>query len=614
MHDGGAARVLVQLAATPAADDADPANPITVPAGTMLFTRVPGAADRIPQTNPAAGKPHPLDVALRSEPTVYETMHALTLVKAHAAMTFYTWSDAECCLPAGATRATLRGHFPRLAPTAPGGLGDILVFEEAIGPRTGLPEDADPSRRHAVRLAAVKAFRDKPNLGDPDLPLTDRVTGAEITELLWHADDALPFPLCISSQTDPEFGEVPVGDISVARGNIVLADHGRSIAGEPLGTVPEPHLFLVSDESDQCQRPARVAVPPRWRPGLSLGPLTHVFPYVPDSPPASVRAALTWSAAELRPAISVTETSSPGSPSFSAERDLLGSDGADRTFVVEVEDDGRTTLRFGDGRHGLRPRPGASFAATYRIGQGAPGNVGAEAIAHIVSDDFRLAAARNPLPAAGGIDPESIETVRQRAPFAFRTLERAVTPEDYASLAERDPAIQRAAATFRWTGSWYTAFVTADRTGGRAVDGGFEDATRRRLDPYRMAGMDLEIDTPRFVPVELDLTVCVAPDYFRANVATAVRAALGTSPAGLFHPDRWTFAQPVYLSAVIAAVQALAGVRSVEVTRFHRQGRPDGKPIDSGRLDIGRLEIARLDNDPNFPEQGVLRLTLGGGK
>ena len=29
---------------------------------------------------------------------------------------------------------------------------------------------------------------------------------------------------------------------------------------------------------------------------------------------------------------------------------------------------------------------------------------------------------------------------------------------------------------------------------------------------------------------------------------------------------------------------------------------------------MGRLEIARLDNDPNFPERGVLALTVGGGK
>ena len=40
---------------------------------------------------------------------------------------------------------------------------------------------------------------------------------------------------------------------------------------------------------------------------------------------------------------------------------------------------------------------------------------------------------------------------------------------------------------------------------------------------------------------------------------------------------------------------------------------PQSSGIDSGVLRMGRLEIARLDNDPSFPERGVLSLTFGGG-
>ena len=44
------------------------------------------------------------------------------------------------------------------------------------------------------------------------------------------------------------------------------------------------------------------------------------------------------------------------------------------------------------------------------------------------------------------------------APEAFRAVTyRAVRPEDYAEAAERLPWVQRAGATFRWTGSWLTA-------------------------------------------------------------------------------------------------------------------------------------------------------------
>ena len=78
--------------------------------------------------------------------------------------------------------------------------------------------------------------------------------------------------------------------------------------------------------------------------------------------------------------------------------------------------------------------------------------------------------------------------------------------------------MQRAAATFRWTGSWHTVFVTADRVGGLPVDDAFETELRGHLEPFRMAGYDLEVDGPRFVPLDVELHVCVQPDYFRAHV------------------------------------------------------------------------------------------------
>ena len=84
---------------------------------------------------------------------------------------------------------------------------------------------------------------------------------------------------------------------------------------------------------------------------------------------------------------------------------------------------------------------------------------------------------------------------------------------------------------------------------------------------------------------------------------------------GLFHPDNFTFGQSVYLSTVEAAAQNIEGVRYVAVKRFTRFGST--KPfegLEGGRLSIERLEIARLDNNPNFPENGVLRLTLEGGR
>ena len=154
-----------------------------------------------------------------------------------------------------------------------------------------------------------------------------------------------------------------------------------------------------------------------------------------------------------------------------------------------------------------------------------------------------------------------------------------MTAEDYSRRAERSNGVQRAAASFRWTGSWRTVFVTTDRTGARPVDEPFESSVREHLEPFRMAGYDLEVDGPLFVPLEIALFVCVDEDHFRSQVKTAVLDRLSSSvrqdgTLGLFHPDRLTFGQPVYRSAVVAGAQSVSGVESVTVETFQRQRDP----------------------------------------
>ena len=320
-----------------------------------------------------------------------------------------------------------------------------------------------------------------------------------------------------------------------------------------------------------------------------------------------------------RPCITLYPDSDPATRWY-PRPDLLASGADKREFVVESGNDGSARIRFGDDDLGKRPDSGVSFSADYRVGNGAGGNVGLESIAHIVSSDGRLTGVSNPLPASGGVESETAEQIKRDVPEAFRQQERAVTPEDYADVSGHHRDVQQAAATFRWTGSWHTVFITADRKGGRNVDPTFEQEILDHVERYRMAGYDLEVDGPRYVPLELAMTVCVQPEYFRSDVRAALMRVLsnGTLDDGrpaLFHPDNFTFGQPVYLSQIYAAAQAVQGVSSVVIDRFRRlRSTDDYEASDTGVLELDRLEIARLDNDPNFPERGVLKLTLGGGK
>lgn len=524
------------------------------------------------------------------DPLTFETMADVTLLAARNEFRFHTFGDSRCCLPRGSTRAAIVWK-----PNVQLNVGDLLVFQEKFGPTTGNLADADPEHRQAVRLTCVTELRDE-------------LVGVQYFDIEWGDDDALRFPLCLSAVT-VDGRSLP--DVSIALGNVVLADQGCTVAGEKLGEVPQGLLVAAGPrDCDPCDVVERAPRPFRFRPTLKLGPLTHAARFTNRGPAVGAER---WDLDEVRPVVQLELLGSEWQPQV----DLLESEEFSQNFVAEVDAQGRTTLRFGDDLNGRRPPAGSIFTATYRVGNGATGNVAAGALVRLAPRegaggelDTVIDRVWNPLPASGGIDPESIEGVRQNAPFAYRVSERAVTEDDYARVAERHPHVLRAVASFRWTGSWRTVFVTAQRRGGKPVDAAFRETLVRFLDRFRMAGQDVVIRPPVPTPLELWLSLCVAPEHSKADVLAAVYEEV----TAMFAAGRFTFAQPVYLSPILAAAVGVPGVRNVEITRFQRLGQDDSDGRSLGVIEIGRDEIATLDNDPNFPERGTLTLFAEGGR
>ncbi len=541
------------------------------------------------------------NTAINAGAQVFESLHEITLDQSLNKILFYTWENKQCYLPKGSTQASLYNKdgllHKRLKP------GRVLVFEEVRGIETGDEREKNQNHRHVVRLTTVESRID---------PLNNQ----KIVEVTWHVADAIPFDLPISN-IDSQ-GKL-IDNISVARGNVVLVDAGRSLQAEKLQENPGWE---------------------RLRPRLREGTLTQQG-YVQNrqrqwrvfDETASATEAMQWRLRNARPAIAVWENQVPNGESWKYQRDLLVSDRFARDFVVETEDDGRAYLRFGDGTLGKKPQPDTVLYACYRVGNGRAGNVGGDAIVNIFIQPENLKpedrlnikdiqavfkTVRNPLPATGGSEPEPIEEVRLYAPQGFQEQKRAVTEADYAAAAQRYPGVQKALATRRWTGSWHTIFITVDREGGRAVDEEFKQNLLNFLEQFRLAGHDIEIDSPRFVPLDIAIAVQVKQDYFRSNVQKALLDAfsnriLANGKLGFFSSDRFTFGQSVYLSQVITAAMQVSGVASVKVTRFQRWGKPANRELELGKIHFEGLEIARLDNIPNTPENGRIEFNLEGG-
>jgi hypothetical protein len=535
---------------------------------------------------------------------------------AHNAIAFYTWGDEACCLPTGTTHATLAGSGLALAP------GDVLVFEEVLGPKTGLPQDADPTHRHAVRLVAVK-------------PLTDPLTGQAVLDIEWHSADALPFPLCLTSVVPEELDDhcsqrarCVCKAVSVARGNVVLVDHGETQPNEQFGppcSEPEPLVCCEPGApEDRVHRTGKI------RPRLAKPFITHAAP-LPAVPASGTHAACAAFHQDPRDAIArVWLTSTPGDWTWECRNDLLDATSDERVFVAEIDNRSFAWLRFGAGGIGRAPAAGERFDAKYRVGNGVTGNVPRDSITTIVIDATgTVLTARNPLPARGGIDPEPVEEAKLFAPEMFKTrLERAVTAEDYATLAERaamSPCdrsrslVQRAAARLAWSGSWYEVEVALDPLGRGELSSEVRDDVEAYLEQYRRVGHDLWVGPGEYVPLLVALEVCVLGDFARAAVKSEILRVLFSDgrprgALGIFHPDALTFDQEVPLGSVLARVQGVPGVASVRATRFERMFDGPNGEVAGGRIMLGPMEIARLDADPNRPENGVLRLEMRGGR
>ncbi len=827
VHDGCNARAWIQLTVT---------EPVFLDHSlTRFYTRMPGMPATL--ASGAGNEQAALDAGV----IAFEPMQDANLFPELNQMQFYTWGDTNCCLPQGATEATLLGSYPNLQ------AGDVLIFEEVMGPQTGNAADADLRHRCAIRLTSVATQNGQ---GQPLVdPLFEQGTGLPITsasqlptpvtEIQWSSDDALPFPVCISSTFLNSSGlEQTLTNVSVVYGNVVLADQGLKMPATSLGTVPAPSLFYPPSLTARCNPQAPQAFPVRYRPMLQQSPVTQAVqlplagapvtatpvpllstswvtlmdsngyaslmvqadaplswpPYfaiaaaadtahpgnfdlsvvfnaggtsasivlesftnltfgpgpnnavlqinslsrfvtVPSgfTPPASNPTAfpstakqlpnsgtfqlldasnnpyftlqptnpLSWppmfavlaqgnlqtptifnlllvfqpssggvgvslpivveefngvslanvtttiaaasdlitvrsfeqqpnpslSAYDLMnydanqavASITLTSTLNNVSATWTPLPDLLGSGPSDTNFVVEVEYDGTAYLRFGDDTNGLRPVNPMSFTAVYRIGNGTAGNIGANSLI-LFAGDPRIVACTNPLPATGGVDPETNAQIQRRTPQAFMTQERAITMADYVNVTEAASSqVEDAAATLRWTGSWYTVFITAEPQGATSLSNSLRKALTRYVNGYRLAGQDLKIEGPNYVPLEIELTICVDPDYFQSDVQQQLAQVLGSGilPNGqpaFFAPGNFKLGQTVYLSPIYAAARTVAGVETVTATVFQPQGIETNSYLEIGEIPLGPFQVAQMDNDPSFPNHGQLTFAMQGGK
>ena len=250
---------------------------------------------------------------------------------------------------------------------------------------------------------------------------------------------------------------------------------------------------------------------------------------------------------------------------------LYGKGADDRVFVTRLDDEGKTTLQFGDGKTGTRlPTGQENLKASYRQGIGLAGQVKAKQLTLLMSRPLGLKSVTNPLPATGAQDRESRDEARRNAPLTVLTLDRIVSLQDYEDFARAFSGIAKAIATWIWNGQKRSILVTIAGYQGEPITEDSETYKKLLAAMTKAGDPSASFSVKSYQPkiFHLDAGIKVDPDYLTETVLAQVRQSLLSH----FSFESRDLGQPVTKSEAIALMQSVPGVIAVDLNLLYIVG------------------------------------------
>ncbi len=246
-------------------------------------------------------------------------------------------------------------------------------------------------------------------------------------------------------------------------------------------------------------------------------------------------------------------------------------------------------------QYGAVPPKGAVIrAGRYRTGGGKAGNVARGAIQVMRSSIPYVAEVVNREAARGGVDGETVDEAKVRAPVSLRAQERAVTLRDYEELARRAAPETARITCLEGEESEYGAYAVRVLVVPQAVPdpGGrlrFEQLVpgddllqriTRYLDERRLIGTRLAVGPPYYQGVTVVATVHafrgVDTDRVRRQAHDALYEYLDPLTGGA-DGKGWPFGRPVQSGEMFAVLQRVPGVELVDEVILHAADPLTGK-------------------------------------
>ncbi|WP_406120924.1 putative baseplate assembly protein [Streptomyces sp. NBC_00989] len=257
----------------------------------------------------------------------------------------------------------------------------------------------------------------------------------------------------------------------------------------------------------------------------------------------------------------------------------------------------------------VAPKGSVIRARRYRTGGGRAGNVARGAVQILRSSIPYVSEVVNREAARGGVDGETVQEAKTRAPITLRAQERAVTLRDYEELSRRAAPETARITCLEGDEEEHGAYAVRVLVVPQAVPdpGGrlrFEqlvpgdallDRITRHLDERRLIGTRLAVGPPFYQGVTVVATVHafrgVDTDRVRRQAHDALYRHLDPLTGGS-DGKGWPFGRPVQSGEVFAVLQRVPGVELVDEVVLHPADPLTGKRGDpTDRIDLERPSL-----------------------
>lgn len=240
----------------------------------------------------------------------------------------------------------------------------------------------------------------------------------------------------------------------------------------------------------------------------------------------------------------------------------------DRVFKLLKDEDNFSWIFFGDSNTGKTPPNGSDIGVAYRVGGGVAGNVGANSVTVVSSSLGFTVAVTNPSEATGGSSPDSLKAQKEKGPLSLKALNRAVTLDDYRSLAMLVEGVYDAYVYYQENSA--TAVLAVAPTGGGLPSTDLKSAIQTEIDAKNSLGTEVEVVDPDIVAIDFEAVVTLTNSASQSIVSTEVDSEVAAFLSFGDEDSGSNFGTDVFLSDITSLIDNIDGVDHVDVRKLTR--------------------------------------------